>query len=99
GVPGDDGRLECNSRVVVGEFQIGVGNCVGGDLAGQLAARVPAHAVGDQKKMPAALPLFAIGGDLNGVGILIVATAKPDVGESGIFNFLLPQHAALRPPL
>src|SRR5438270_13689347 len=48
--------------------------------------------------MAAAVPLGAVGGDLNGVSVLVVPAAKSNIAESCIFDFLLPEHALLRPP-
>ncbi len=84
------GRLGAFTGILV----VGVRNDAAGQLAGQFADGVTAHAVGHQKDMTPLPPLIRVRGQEHGRRILIVAAANPDVGQSGMFDLIVPGHSA-----
>ena len=61
-------------------------------LAGLLADRVRAHAIGHEEDVAGAVPLLVAGRPLMGVVVLLVAAAQPHIAEDGIFDPLKGRH-------
>jgi hypothetical protein len=71
---------------------VGVRDNADGQLAGQFTDRVCAHAVCDQENVAADLPLFVIAGEERRVRVLVVPAANTYVGQTGVFNRVVPDH-------
>ena len=85
------GRNAVLRRVLV----IGVRDDVDGQLAGQLADRVSAHAVGHEKYMTANLPLLFVAGEECGVRILVMTAPNAHIGQACVFNRIVTNHQRL----
>ena len=75
-VNGGDDRL---ARRQVGPLLVGVRNVVGGDLAGEFAGGVGAHAVGHDEEVAARSPVAVVAGERHGERVLIAGAPHPDV--------------------
>ena len=68
-------------RIQIAELEIRVRDVVDGELAGQLAGRVGAHAVGDHQQVPARGPGRHVVGDHHRQRVLIVRAAHAQVAH------------------
>jgi hypothetical protein len=73
-------------------LDVGEGDFLDGAGAGLLADRVAAHAVGHDEQVPDALPVTAVRGGLDGVGVLVVAPLHPDVRQAEVFDLFEEGH-------
>jgi hypothetical protein len=65
---------------------IQVPDVLDGQFAGQFSRRMRPHPVGDQKRMAAVLPRLLVFGEHNGMRILIVGPAHPDVSSRDVLQ-------------
>ena len=72
--------------IKIAELEIGVRNVVDGELAGELAGRVGAHAVGDDQEVSAAGPFCLVLGDDDGQRVLVVEAAHAQVAAVSDFD-------------
>ena len=79
-------------RILAGVLKKGVGDDAGGLLAGLLADRVGAHAVGDEEEVAALPPLVVVGGELHRQVVLVVAAADSHVRQTGVLNLIEAVH-------
>ena len=76
----------------VAEFEEGVADGVGGDLARQFPDGVPPHAVGHHQEMAVLAPDFGVGADADRERILIITAAKANIADGRIADRLIPAH-------
>ena len=90
-----NGGHQCRRHVTGAVFVVRVRNRVDGDLAGQLADRVPTHAVGHDEQMPARLKGLGVRTEHHHARVLVVAATKTNIALQRILDFLFPPHGGL----
>jgi hypothetical protein len=90
-----DGFAKGGGGAFLSVFNVNMRDIVDGNLAGQLANGMGAHAIGNDKKVPALRPLPGIVGGQNGMAILIVAAAHSYVGQTCVFDRKVARHQSL----
>ena len=73
---------------MVGVLDVGVWDDAGRLFAGLFADGVRAHAVGNEKKVAALLPLGIVGSQVDSQIILVVASADAHVGQAGMLDLI-----------
>ena len=89
------GRNDRLRRRLVQQLAIAERDHVGGDLAGQLARRVGAHAVGHQEEVAALLKIGLIARQGDGIGILVICPPQANVAQRGQFEAVTPDSGGL----
>ena len=93
GVGFEEGLAQGGRGPFLGVLVVGVGDDADGQLTGELAHRVAAHAVGDQENVPFFAPVFQVACQHHRVGVLVVASPHSDVGPAGMLNLVKANHA------
>ena len=91
----DEGLAQGDDGAFVGVLGIDVRDAVGGQLAGQLADGVRAHAVGHQENVAAAALLLQVAGRQGRVGVLVVTAPHAHVGQACVFDVVEANHPRL----
>ncbi len=78
--------VQSGNSSLAGVFVIGMRDNAGRQLTGLLADRVRTHAVGHKEYMPLFPPLIHVGGQQDGVAVLIVTAADAHVGDASLFD-------------
>jgi hypothetical protein len=76
-----------------------MGNVIDGKSTGQFTGGVGAHAVRYHQQMASLPPLLQTGSQGNGIAILIVRAAHPDVGDAGNVEIIVPIHNVVDRPI
>ena len=88
GVGFEEGFAQGRLWPLVDVLVISMRNEAGGLFTGFFTDRMRTHAVGDEKEMAALMPLFVVTGELNGVAVLIVASADAHIRQARVFDLV-----------
>ncbi len=93
---GFDKRFAQGRNAVLGRLLvIGMGNDADRQLTGELAHRMGAHAIRDNKQMSSLLPLLFVAGQQGRMRVLVMAAPNPYISQARVFNRIVAKHQRL----